>query len=134
VTPIRASAGRAARGETIKLRVPAALLPRGDAIWRLGLALQALIDSPAKRLLRFVDAVAALPGGRFEGEKYRARCPAHDGEHRNLSVWADENGIACFKCWSHGCSTKEIVAALGAAPTWAKFAPRRAEGEAGERG
>ena len=83
---------------------------------------------------RFVDAVAALPGGRFEGEKYRARCPAHDGEHRNLSVWPDENGIACFKCWSRGCSTKEIVAALGAAPAPAKSAPRRAEAKAANEG
>jgi hypothetical protein len=49
VTPIRAGAGRAARGETIKLRVPSALFNRADAIWRLGRALQALIDRPAKR-------------------------------------------------------------------------------------
>ncbi len=75
-------------------------------------------------MLTFDDAIARLPGGRFDGERYRARCPAHGGAHLNLSVWADENGIACFKCWSHGCSTKEIVAALGAALAPVKSAVR----------
>ena len=79
-------------------------------------------------MLTFDEAIARLSDGRFDGERYRARCPAHGGKDRNLSVRADENGIACFKCWSHGCSTKEIVTALGAAPasvksaaTWAKM-------------
>ncbi|HEY9158316.1 DUF7146 domain-containing protein [Candidatus Binatus sp.] len=78
-------------------------------------------------MLTFDDAIARLPGGRLEGERYRAPCPAHGGAHLNLSVRADENGIACFKCWSHGCSTKEIVAALGAAPASVKSAAPRAK-------
>jgi putative DNA primase/helicase len=73
-------------------------------------------------MLTFETAVAALPGGRFEGERYRAPCPAHRGKGRNLSVWADKNGNACFKCWSGGCATRDIVSALGAAP--AERAPR----------
>lgn len=49
VTAVLADADRAARGETIKLRVRAALFKRADAIWRLGRVLQALIDRQAKR-------------------------------------------------------------------------------------
>jgi hypothetical protein len=73
--------------------------------------------------MTFDKALSRLPDGRFEGGRYRTRCPAHGGEDRNLAVWADEQGVACFKCWSHGCATSQIVAALGAAPTPAKVAP-----------
>src|SRR5262249_2023534 len=31
-------------------------------------------------------------------------------------VWADEDGNAHFKCWSRGCSTRDILAALGHLP------------------
>jgi hypothetical protein len=85
------------------------------------------VSSEAVVMMTFDEAVVALPGGRFEGGRYRARCPAHGGEDRNLAVWADERGVACFRCWSHGCATREIVAALGAAPTPATSAPRRAK-------
>ena len=64
-------------------------------------------------MLTFETAIAVMPGGRFEGGRYRVPCPAHGGSDRNLSVWPDENGDACFKCWSHNCGTKEIIAALG---------------------
>lgn len=59
------------------------------------------------------DALARLPNARREGSTWRAPCPAHGGRDRNLSVWAEAAGIARFKCWSHGCSTSAIVAALG---------------------
>lgn len=78
-------------------------------------------------MITFDEAAAALPGGRFEGGRYRVRCPAHGGEGRNLALWADEQGVACFKCWSHGCSTRDIVAALGASPAPAQSAPRPAK-------
>jgi hypothetical protein len=67
-------------------------------------------------MLTIDQALARLPNAKREGGRYRAACPAHGGKDRNLSVWADENGIACFKCWSHGCSTAAIVEALGGAP------------------
>jgi phage/plasmid primase-like uncharacterized protein len=43
-----------------------------------------------------------------------ARCPAHGGRGRNLSAWADPDGYARFKCWSHGCATRDILRALDA--------------------
>jgi hypothetical protein len=64
-------------------------------------------------MLTLQAALAALPGGRFEGGRYRVACPAHGGHDRNLSVWAGDHGEACFKCWSHNCSTRAIVSALG---------------------
>ncbi len=70
-------------------------------------------------LMTFDQAIAALPRGRFEGRRYRAPCPLHGTKDQNLSVWADEDGNACFKCWSHGCGTRDIVAALGAVPVTA---------------
>jgi phage/plasmid primase-like uncharacterized protein len=73
-------------------------------------------------MMTFDEAVAALPAGRLEGDRYRAPCPAHGGRDRNLSVWPDENGDACFKCWSHGCSTRAIVAALAITSTRKRYA------------
>jgi len=81
-------------------------------------------DERLTALITFAQAVAGLPGGRFEGGRYRVACPAHGGRDRNLSVWAGDGGEACFKCWSHRCSTRDIVAALSAA--LAERAPRPA--------
>ena len=49
-------------------------------------------------LMTFDQAVAALPAGRLQATLSRP-CPAHAGQNRNLSVWADEQGIARFKCF-----------------------------------
>jgi len=77
-------------------------------------------------MMTFEAAVQAMPGGRFEGRRYRVACPAHRGRDRNLSVWAGEHGEACFKCWSHGCSTRDINAALGVATADRKQLPTTA--------
>jgi phage/plasmid primase-like uncharacterized protein len=50
------------------------------------------------------------------GGRWRAPCPAHGGKHLNLSVWEGEDGYARFKCFSHHCTTAEIVAALEGMP------------------
>ena len=85
-----------------------------------------------RALLTFDAAVSALRAWDYNEREHRARCPAHGGKDRNQSVRADENGIAGFKCWSRGCGTKEIVAALGVAPAPAKFAPARVRTKAAE--
>jgi hypothetical protein len=44
-------------------------------------------------------------------------CPVHRGGDPNCTVWFDENRRPHHaKCWSHGCSSRAILAALGAAP------------------
>jgi len=68
-------------------------------------------------MLTLSEALARMPGARKVGAVWRAPCPAHGGQDRNLSVFADEQGNARFKCWSRGCGSAEIVAALGGAPT-----------------
>jgi putative DNA primase/helicase len=78
-------------------------------------------------MLTFEQAAAALRAWDYNEREHRARCPAHRGEDRNLSVWADKQGIAGFKCWSLGCSTREIVAALGEAPAPANSGPHPAK-------
>lgn len=78
-------------------------------------------------VLIFERAVAALQAWNYNERERRARCPAHGGHNRNLSVWADEKGIACFKCFSKGCTTREIEAALGEAPAPPKSALRSAK-------
>jgi hypothetical protein len=66
--------------------------------------------------MTFEQARAALIPWQWKDSDKHARCPAHQGKKRSLSVWVDENGIARFKCHSHQCRTGDIVAALGAAP------------------
>ena len=82
--------------------------------------------------MTFEQAAAALQAWNYQRER-RARCPAHGGHNRNLSVWADEQGIAYFKCFSKGCTTREIEAALGEAPVPPKSAAAPRPAEAGGR-
>jgi hypothetical protein len=71
-----------------------------------------------------VEVPARLPGRMRIGRRWRAPWPAHGGEHLNLSVWEAEDGYARFKCFSHNCTTAEIVAALnGTAAQAIKFQP-----------
>lgn len=46
--------------------------------------------------------------------KWRSRCPAHDGQDANLSVTLMDDGSVRFKCFSHECSTAAIKDAIGA--------------------
>jgi hypothetical protein len=50
---------------------------------------------------------------RGSGSWYEAQCPAHNGGGLNLHVWKGRDGSVGLKCWSHECSYKDIVAALG---------------------
>ncbi len=43
--------------------------------------------------------------------KWRAPCPAHGGDHRNLEI-REDGGKAFFTCYSHGCDYKDILAAM----------------------
>ena len=42
----------------------------------------------------------------------RYKCPVHRGKNRSVAV-GFINGRAWAKCWSHGCPSKDILAALG---------------------
>ena len=60
-----------------------------------------------------VDAlVSRLEGVRPCGKGYAAKCPAHEDRSASLSVCEADNGNALVHCFA-GCSTRDIVAALG---------------------
>ena len=59
-------------------------------------------------LLTKLDAVRQVAPGRW-----RARCPAHDGNNRDvLSIGECGDGTTLIKCF-HGCTAAEVVAAVG---------------------
>jgi hypothetical protein len=62
--------------------------------------------------------VAALERGGFQPrtkgpDKWESRCPAHDGDRRNLSISTGDDGRTLLHCHAHNCSAESIVAALG---------------------
>ena len=62
----------------------------------------------ADALLDKLDGVRQVGAGRW-----RARCPAHDGQNRNvLSIGETSDGTTLIKCF-HGCTAAEVVAAVG---------------------
>lgn len=62
----------------------------------------------------FEKIVSRLPKVRRRGAKRAtAPCPAHGGTGFNLSVKEFDTGDAWPKCFSMGCSTKEIMEAIG---------------------
>ena len=64
--------------------------------------------NPADSLLSRLDAVRPVGAGRW-----RARCPAHDGENRDvLSIGETGDGTVLVKCF-HGCSAADVVGAVG---------------------
>lgn len=44
--------------------------------------------------------------------RYRAQCPAHNGEDLNLSIADGDQGVL-VKCWSQGCHEADIAGAVG---------------------
>jgi hypothetical protein len=62
--------------------------------------------------MRAVDLVVERLSARKNAAGWVAPCPAHNGEDPKLTIREGENG-ALLKCWSHGCSTEAICAAIG---------------------
>ncbi len=50
---------------------------------------------------------------RDKGDRFMCQCPGHDGKDANCSVWSDPDGHAAVKCFSHGCSSEQIMQGLG---------------------
>jgi hypothetical protein len=55
--------------------------------------------------------IALALGGHPDGRGWRARCPAHQGTDRNLSLWVGDGGLG-LKCWSHNCPRRDILCAI----------------------
>jgi hypothetical protein len=62
----------------------------------------------AANLLDRLDAVRQVGAGRW-----RARCPAHDGQNKDvLSIGEASDGTVLVKCF-HGCTASDVVKAVG---------------------
>ncbi len=64
--------------------------------------------------------VAALEHGGFDPrpsgpDSWESRCPAHDGDRRNLAVKAGDDGRVLLHCHAHDCAPEAVVQALGLA-------------------
>src|SRR5437879_5166259 len=60
------------------------------------------------------DFLARLDGVRKSGQRYMARCPAHQDRNPSLSIREGERGVL-VRCFA-GCSYQEIMAAIGETP------------------
>jgi Fe2+ or Zn2+ uptake regulation protein len=57
--------------------------------------------------------VERLPDARQYGHGYRAKCPRHDGKHRDsLSLSEGEDGAALVYCFG-GCETADVLRSIG---------------------
>jgi hypothetical protein len=56
------------------------------------------------------EGFSPKPAGK---DKWEAKCPAHQGDRRNLSVARGDDGRALLHCNAHDCPAEEIVQALG---------------------
>lgn len=56
--------------------------------------------------------VEKLEGSRRRGDKWEARCPAHDDHRSSLSIATGDDGRVLAKCHA-GCRLEEIVEAMG---------------------
>jgi hypothetical protein len=63
--------------------------------------------SPLERVL------ANLPDAKRSGHRYYAKCPVHQGTHKDsLSISEVEDGKVLLKCWG-SCDTADVLRALG---------------------
>lgn len=63
---------------------------------------------------RFIEALRSH-GAKIKGagrDRWRATCPAHDGQDLNLSIAKGDQGVL-LRDWSHGCSEADIARAVG---------------------
>jgi hypothetical protein len=63
--------------------------------------------SPLERVL------ASLPDAKRSGHRYCAKCPVHQGTHKDsLSISEVEDGKVLLRCFG-GCETADVLHALG---------------------
>ena len=58
------------------------------------------------------EAVIVFNAKKSGRGKYLARCPAHPDKNASLAIAEGKVGIL-VKCMSHGCDTKDVLAAVG---------------------
>ena len=74
--------------------------------------------------------LARLDNPRQRGDKWEARCPAHDDNKPSLGVWLGDNGAVILKCQA-GCTNDDVLDALGLA--WRDLFPPKQNGDRAHR-
>ena len=59
------------------------------------------------------DVLDRLEGVRRSGRGWSARCPAHNGHRRNLSIAAGRDGRVLVHCFARQCDYHAILNAIG---------------------
>lgn len=70
------------------------------------------MSNPIDLVLSRLEAHLCAPRSTGNG-KWRSRCPAHDGNHHNLSISEASDGTVGLRCHSKGCNALAIVHSLG---------------------
>ena len=60
------------------------------------------------------EAISRILGGVRSGNGYRVRSICHSGKKKNLKLWDSPDGKLLAKCFSHGCTFREIMETLEA--------------------
>ncbi len=68
------------------------------------------------RELATVDLLDRLDGVKEQGGQWTARCPGHDDRVASLAISRGDDGRWLLHCHA-GCSTEDVVAALGLSVT-----------------
>jgi hypothetical protein len=55
--------------------------------------------------------LSRLEGVEQYGDKWKARCPAHNDRNPSLSLTVGDNGSPLIKCWA-GCHTDDVLKAI----------------------
>lgn len=60
-----------------------------------------------------ISAFRSQGGRRWKDDFYRGPCPAHGGSNRSALVIRREGDTVLLHCFSHGCSWRSVLDALG---------------------
>jgi hypothetical protein len=70
-------------------------------------------EDPGEAVLSALSRAGCEWRCKPSGDGWVAQCPAHQGTKLNLAIdWGDDIDGLVLKCWSRGCETAEVMAAL----------------------
>lgn len=70
---------------------------------------------PSSKLQEIIAAITRKNGSRPKptSRGYSMRCPAHNDKNPSFSISETSDGTILMKCFSAGCTIKEMCSALG---------------------
>ncbi len=70
------------------------------------------------------EQIATALGGRRSGNRWMAKCPAHDDKNPSLSIRDGDNGIVLVHCFA-GCEQNKVLDALRSRGLWRDATPEQ---------